>query len=501
VVDARTPVIIGGGQWSNRVDQGEPPVEPVDLVTEALTRAADDSGTPQTRALLGAADAIWIVEMLSWRYPDPGALVAERIGAKPRDTARSPIGGNEPQSLVNQACRAVARGDADVVLIGGAEAWRSRGNPGGKELGWTSDERPEARRTGDEAPLSHPAETALQIYMPTQVYPLFEQAFRHRQGRSVEEHLGVVAELWARFSEIGAANPHAWTREPLTAEQIRTPGDGNRWIGWPYTKVMNSNLAVEQGAGVIVASAEKARTLKVPRDRWVFPLASTEAHDHYAVSNRIDLASSPAIRLAGRKLRDLAGVHPVEADHVDLYSCFPSAVEVAATELGLPLDGSIDLTVTGGLSFAGGPWNNYVSHSLATMVGHLREDPGSIGLVTANGGYLTKHGLGLYSTEPPADGFKWASVQDDVDALPRREVLEPSGAPGAAAPALPAELESWTVLHDRDNRPEKAIATVLLDDGRRAWGVSTEGPVLAELISGAEQIGRKVEVAGGELRL
>jgi acetyl-CoA C-acetyltransferase len=164
-------------------------------------------------------------------------------------------------------------------------------------------------------------------------------------------------------------------------------------------------------------------------------------------------------------------------------------VQVGAAELGLGADR--DLTVTGGLSFAGGPWNNYVSHSMAAMLGVLRDDPGSIGLVTANGGYLTKHALTLYSTEPPpADrSFRWTSVQDEVDALPRREVCErlESGQPG--------EIESWVVGHDRAGRPERAVAAVLLDDGRRAWADSTHADTLAELVSGAEQIGRAVKLS------
>jgi acetyl-CoA C-acetyltransferase len=249
---------------------------------------------------------------------------------------------------------------------------------------------------------------------------------------------------------------------------------------------MNSNNAVEQGAGLVVTSVERAEALGVPRDRWVFPLAGTEAHDHYAVSHRADLRSSPAIRLAGRALFELAGVGVDDVAHVDLYSCFPSAVQVGAAELGLGLDR--DLTVTGGLSFAGGPWNNYVSHSVATMVRVLRADPGTIGLVTANGGYITKHALTLYSTEPPAGGFRWASVQDEVDALPRREVAEQldSGQSG--------EIESWVVGHDRENRPERAVAAVILDDGRRAWADSVQPDTLAELTSGAEQIGRSVKL-------
>jgi acetyl-CoA C-acetyltransferase len=325
--------------------------------------------------------------------------------------------------------------------------------------------------------------------MPTQVYPLFEQALRHAAGRSVDDHLDHVARLWARFSAVAAGNPHAWVQQAMTPSEIRTASPGNRWISWPYTKVMNANNAVEQGAGVIVTSVERATALGVPRDRWVFPLATAEAHDHYAVSHRDELHRSPAIRLAGEALCELAGVGIDDVAHVDVYSCFPSAVQVAAAELGLSEDR--DLTVTGGLSFAGGPWNNYVSHSLATMLGVLRDDPGAVGLVTANGGYLTKHALALYSTEPPSGGFRWASVQDQVDALPRRDLYDPAEPNGGN---VSGRIESWTVAHDRDNHPERAIATVLLDDDRRAWATTTHPDTLAELVSGEEQIGRAVKL-------
>jgi acetyl-CoA C-acetyltransferase len=497
-LDPRTPVLVGTGQWSNRVDRGEPVAEPADLAAGALRRAAEDSGAGE--AILRAADALRIVSLLSARYRNPAALVAERLGpgVDPRDLAVSPVGGNEPQVLVNQACRDIAAGDADVVLVAGAEAWRSLSNARkdgrqGRSL-WTEQDESvaPARRTAPEAELNHPAEVARGVVMPTQVYPLFEQAWRHALGHELEDHMRGVAELWSGFSEVAATNPHAWVQRALTPEQVGTAGPDNRWISWPYTKVMCANNAVDQGAGLILCSAGKAAALGVPRDRWVFPLAGTEAHDTYAVSHRVDLHSSPAIRLAGRRLFREAQVGVDDLAHVDLYSCFPIAVQVGARELGLPLDRQ--LTVTGGLSFAGGPWNDYVSHSIATMAGVLREDAGSVGLVTANGGYITKHALGLYSTEPPAGGFRWADVQDEVDALPRREVC-----PDADGPAV---VESWVVEHDRDGSATRAIAACLLDDGRRAWGTSTAGDVVAELRAGDEQVGRPVKLTpAGELLL
>ena len=492
----RTPVIIGVGQWSNRVDHGEPAVEPIEMMAEALRRAAADSGA-QSDPLPGA-DAVRILSMFSRRYRNTARLVAERIGAHPRDEAISPIGGNEPQALVSQACLDIAAGDADTVLICGAEAWRTRSSTPPDELGWTTedDSVPQARLTAPEVELNHPAEVARHLYMPTQVYPLFEQALRHRAGRSVDDHLVHVGELWAGFAAVAADNPHAWIRDGLSAEQIRTPGPRNRWVAWPYTKVMNANNAVEQSAALIVCSAERATALGVPRDRWVFPQAGTQAHDTYAVSHRPDLASSGAVRVAARELFALAGRGVDDVAHVDLYSCFPSAVQIAADEIGLGLDRP--LTVTGGLSFAGGPWNNYVTHSIATMVGLLRAEPGALGLVTANGGYVTKHALGLYSTEPPADGFRWADVQDEVDTLPTRQLCEAvDDGVGAAV-----TVESWVVVHGREGEPERVLAATLLDDGRRAWASSDDEATVAEMRSGAEQIGRHVKVdAAGLLHL
>ncbi len=444
MVDPRTPVLLGGGQVSRRVDRGEDALEPVDLIVEALRKAAAASGAGD--AALTGADAVHIVSLLSWRYRDPGALVGARVGASPRDTSLSGMGGNSPQTLVNQACLAIQAGDADLVLLGGAEAWRTRMDARRSDatLDWTKqgEDVPVARASTEDVAMSAPGEMARGVMMPIQVYPIFEQAHRVRIGRSIEDHLIAVSELWAGFSEVAAGNPNAWIQRSYTAEEIRTPSPENRMIGSPYTKLMNSNNAVEQGAGVILCSAERADALGVPRDRWVFPYSGSDAHDHYFVSNRDSLAESPAMRLAGRAALELAGVGPDDLAHADVYSCFPSAVQIAATELGLGTDRP--LTVTGGLSFAGGPWNNYVMHSIATMADVLREDAGTVGLVTANGGFITKHAFGVYGTEPPATPFRHAEPQAEVDALPRRELCED--------PEGNVAVEAWTVMHDRDGR-------------------------------------------------
>jgi acetyl-CoA C-acetyltransferase len=476
-LDPRTPVLVGGGQVNQRTDEGDPALEPVDLIVAAAKAAEAESAAS---GVLAAVDSVRIVSLLSWRYRDPGALVAARVGASPRHTLYTGAGGNTPQSLVNGAARDIADGGADVVLIGGAEAWRTRMKFRSTEArpAWTVQDESVApsELVGGDVPLMDPLELSRGVAMPVQVYPMFEQALRAAAGRSIDDHMVRISELWARFSAVAATNPHAWSRDARTAEEIRTPSADNRWIGYPYPKLMCSNNSVEQGAALLLCSVEAAERLGVSRDRWVFPLSGTDAHDTYAVSHRDELHRSPAIRIAGRTALELAGVGIDDVAHIDLYSCFPSAVQIAADELGIPVDDATrPLTVTGGLTFAGGPWNNYVTHSIATMATVLRHDPGSLGLITANGGFITKHAIGLYSTEPPAAGFRWSDVQDEVDQEPTREAVgEWDG---------PVTIESWTVMHDRDGSPESGFAAVLTPDGRRTWASTRDAAAVQVLLT------------------
>ena len=200
---------------------------------------------------------------------------------------------------------------------------------------------------------------------------MFESAIRAAAGTSPDEHLVETAELWSRFSAVAATNPYAWTSTAMTAEAIAAVTPQNRIVGLPYRKVMNANNDVDMAAAIIMCSAAKAASLGIPHDRWVFPHAGTDCHEHAYVSHRWSFTEAPAIRIGGRRALDLAGGGIDDVAIVDLYSCFPSAVRLGATSLGLDL--RAQLTRTGGLSFAGGPWNNYVMHAIATIVAELRE--------------------------------------------------------------------------------------------------------------------------------
>ena len=477
-IDPRTPVLIGYGQVNHRDDTDL--IEPVDLMAVAARRAAEDR-------VLGAVDSIRVVNMFSAHYRDPGALLAERIGAERVDTRYSPVGGNVPQSMVNQACLDILAGRAGMVLLAGGEMWRTRTRlrrVGGK-LAWTQQDAtvPMAPCDGVDVPLAGPAEERIALDRPAYIYPLFEQALRISAGESIAEHRRRIGALWSRFNAVAVDNPHAWIRRPISADEICEPGPDNRMISWPYTKLMNSNNMVDQAAALVLTSVGTATALRVPSQRWVFPQAGSDAHDTYSIAERAELHRSPAIRIAGARALELAGVHDIaEIDDIDLYSCFPSAVQVAASELGLPIeDPARPLTVTGGLTFAGGPWNNYVMHSIATMAERLVAQPGRRGLISANGGYLTKHSFGVYGTEPNPSGFCWQDVQSEVDSHATRPTMVQWQGTGT--------VESWTTPFDRDNHPQQVFLAVSTADGARTLAVShdpgTAEASVAEDIAGA----------------
>ena len=462
-IDPRTPVLIGTGQVLQRAEGLDDARDPVALMVEAITLAASDAGLSS----VPNPDAIRVVSLLSWKYGNPAHFIAEDLGLTPRELGLSAMGGNTPQTLVNTASRQILAGELDLVILTGGETTRTRAryNKAGLTPDWrTADTTPTP--VSEDLTMNMPEELARKIMMPIQIYPLFETALRAQAGRSVADHQVHISELYARFSAVAATNPYAWSKKQYTAEEIRTASDSNRMIGFPYPKLMNSNNDVDMSAALILCSAEKATALGVPRDRWIFPQSGSDAHEHAFISHRNHFYDTPAIELAGRRVLELAGLSINDIDLVDLYSCFPSAVQLGAKSLGLDINSQ--LTRTGGLQFGGGPWNNYVMHAIATVANELRSGVGATGLVWANGGYTTKHAFGVYATTPPKNGFAYDYPQDQIDALPRRSLASPADAAGEMT------IEGYSVMHDREGNPERSIASCILADGRRAWADTTD---------------------------
>jgi acetyl-CoA C-acetyltransferase len=482
MVDPRQPVLVGVGRVIYR--EGESP-EPAELLAEAARRAVTDTGG---QGVLDAIGSVRVLSQMSGRYSDPAALVATHLNIEIAHTMYTHQGGQMTQQLVHRTCDDIAAGKVDVALIIGGEAWRTR-HLLAESSTWESqtDVRP-SEMFGTELDFQAPEEARLGLGI-IESYALVETAVAHRLGRTLEEQRRISSEILSRFTTVAATNPYAASRTVYTAEKIRTPAADNRWLSYPFTKLMVSNERVDQAGALLFCSVEKARALGIPSDRWVFLHGGGEGVERYHLCQRPDLAVSKPIDAAGHAALDFAGIGIDEIAYVDLYSCFPSAVNVAALGLGLGVDR--DLSVIGGLPYSGGPWNAYVVQSLAGMAEVLRADPSSYGLVSANGGTLTKHGIGVWSCRLPESGTRWRSVQDELDAtLTHREVGRDFDGE--------AELETYTVAYHRDGTRRRAWVFALTAEGRRALAIS-EDPALMQTLVEQDVLGHSVKIRNENL--
>lgn len=488
------PIIVGVGQKTWR--EPDPTRTPVDALTEASALALADAGESN---LTGAIDAVAMVRFIADTDPGMGALfprnpgrqIAQRLGISGASFFQGIIGGNTPQYLVNHFARKLADGEHSAVMISGAELLAtvfSALKTGGDISAWPGEPEDEPTTIGQERDGLNDTEKQYSLYEPINTYPLFENSLRHHLGMDADEHQANIAKLCSKMSEVAANNPHAWRREALSPEQVSTVDDRNRYIGYPYTKAMNPVLAVDMAASVIMTTVGKARELGIDPSQWIYLRGGVDVNDSWYVSERPSLHESPAIRLAWKSLSKSCGIDIDGVTDFDIYSCFPSAVQVACNEIGLSPVDPRGVTVTGGLPYLGGPGNNYSLHGIAEMVSKLRSRGKGCGLVTANGLYLTKHSLGLYSTEP-ADS-EWqaldsAAVQQQIDELPTVSLAEdPSG---------PATVETFTVAFNRHG-PKTGIVVARNDKGERILALTrTDADALNQLLD-QDPIGRSGQV-------
>ena len=453
----QTPVLIGAGQFTHRGPAGEAP-SPLRLLRIAAEAAAKDAGL--AAGALAGLDAVAVVgfavdaegalaQLPIPRLTNPPAALARALGAAPRWAPYTQMGGNSSQHLINTLCARIAAGETDFALAVGGEFLGSLMRRLSQNLGFEGYETDEGadppERVGDGRPGTSAQETAHGLHLPVNTYPLFENALRARDHRSLEAHQARMGRLFAPFTQVAANNPYAWFPKARSAEELVAVGPDNRMVSFPYPKYLNAIMQVDQSAGVILASVAKARELGVPEDRWVCLHGCADAADLWYPLERQDYHSSPAMRLTGKRALEMAGIGTGDLSYIDLYSCFPSAVEIGAEELGLSLDDPRGFTVTGGLPYAGGPGNNYSMHAVATLMRLLREKPGAFGLSTGNGWFLTKQSVGIYSTRPFEGEWRRqdpAVIQRQIDALPHPAIAE--------APDGPATIETYTVVHTRD---------------------------------------------------
>ncbi|RBY95723.1 acetyl-CoA acetyltransferase [Blastococcus sp. TF02-8] len=488
----RTPVLAGVGQLrANRERAPEHAREPLDLIVAAIGLAAADSGAP---ALVGAADAVHAIRVASWAYADLAGAVAARIGARPRLSANTALGGHLPARLLDEAAARIVAGDTQVELIVGGEAQASvqalgRAGIDPVEHGWSAE--PGGPPPLDLDDLGTPEMLAAGLFLPTRVYPLFENRLQADLGLTPAANAAWSARLYADYSEVAARHPVAWNPERRTAEEIATVGPGNRMVCEPYPLAVNAMPQVDQAVAVVVTSLAAARAAGVPEDRIVHVWGGAGADDVDPL-RRTELGRSEALARTLDRTLDLASCTVADLDLVDVYSCFPVVPKLA----GLHLRTEAVLTVAGGHSSFGGPLNTYSLHAVATAAHRLRGTDG-IGLIHANGGFLTKQHAVLLSGRPHPEGFVGRPEPEHVqhpDAPPLRPAAESGG--------LALTVEAATVEHGRGGGPEQAFVIGRSAAGERVAAATAPGDAAtaaalssASLPAGATtQVGRPVRL-------
>lgn len=495
-IDPRTPVLVGVGQASERADSEDyRGLSAVELAAEAARRALADCAAAEPGRLAAEIDTVAGIRQFEISVPGAHAplgrsdnyprSVANRIGARPARAILEVAGGQGPQHLVTELAGTIAAGGAEVALAFGSEAISTA-----RKLAGTEDKPDFSESVGGQLDdrgfgltgLVNRQMIAHGLTEPTLQYAICENARRARLKQSREEYAAGMGELFAPFTRIAAANPHAAAPTERDATELATPTDRNRLIAEPYPRYLVARDQVNQGAAVLLMSTGAADRLGVPEDRRAYLHGHSDLRERRLLE-RTDLSASPASVLAVRRALDMAGVGMDELAWLDLYSCFPIAVANIADEFGLSADDPRGLTVTGGLPFFGGAGNNYSMHAIAETVWRVRAEPGRFGLVGANGGVLSKYSVGVYASTPAP----WRTPEDDG---PQAEI---DGWPAVVRADHPdgwATVETYTVKYRGDRRTGIVVGR-LEADGRRFLATTEDTDTLALLIEG-DPIGTRV---------
>ena len=481
-----TPILVGCAARSRREGDPAAAAEPISLMIEALALAEKDAGAP----ILHLAEQISVPRGF-WSYSDPGRLLARAFGADRAATVLADIGILQ-QSLFSRACQSLAAGECEVAVIAGGEA-RHRVRQAAKmgvEASETVQNDAEPNLTlRPDAVFGPDLEAQRGLMMPVAGYALMENALRAERGCSIARHQSELAQLAVAMSEVAADNPLAWQRQAITEQQLLPDAPGNRLLAWPYTRLLTSQWNVDQASAFILCTVDRARKLGIDPECWIYPLSAAESNRMAALSLRPVLSRCAGAGLCWQHALELAELDASQVELLDIYSCFPAAVQIQAREMGLELPLTLPITVTGGMTFAGGPLNNYMLQSTARMVQLLRTGTASTGAVSCVSGLLHKQAIALWGRNPPARPFRVAEVGEMA-------ARESGPLKILAADALGnARVVSYTVTADAGKAPA-AVALCDLPDGRRTIAQSDAAGIMAMMMT-EECVGIDVELQAG----
>ena len=435
----QTPVIISVGQFTNHGDKTDDFLSPADLATIAVNQCLKAVGNKSLSIIDSISVCRLFTESSPFLKPPFGCSnnlprsITNRVGINPKYALYAAAGGDSPQRLVNTECERIFKGEITAALVVGVEATRTTKLAAkiGLDLDWNEVQEGDLVDEGIGEIGANGYERAHGIGVPIQTYSLFEHALRTVYGETPAEYQLRMAELFAPFSTVAANNPFAQFQTARTVDELKTVEGKNYSVTDIYPKYLVAQDAVDQAGAVLIVTESIAEDLGVPDENRIYLHGYGYLTDT-PITERPEIHKSRAIKMAGERALSSAGLTIEEIDFFDIYSCFPSAVLCAQEALGLERIEPARLTLTGGLPFFGGAGNSYSIHAIIEMVKILRQHPDSFGLVQANGGYLSKEAVGIYSVKRPEN---WQPVdssdlQRTIDDARKPGVIKEMNGPG-----------------------------------------------------------------------
>jgi acetyl-CoA C-acetyltransferase/acetyl-CoA acyltransferase len=331
-----------------------------DLFAEAGLAALDDSGVDpdDVEALFYGNFMGELAEHQGHQAP----LMAEAVGldvpATRYESACASSG-----AAVRDAVVRVRNGEADVVMVGGAERMTNIGTAGATDaLAIAADDLWEVR-----AGMTFPG-----------AYALMARSYFEQYGGSRED----LAEIAVKNHEHALANEHAQIRNEITVEDAMDAP----LLAAPLH--LYDSCPITDGASALVITSE-AYAAENDLDAPVAITGTGQGGDNLALQDRAYYARSPATENAGEEAFADAGISPGDVDFAEVHDCFTIAEVLALEGLGLyehgegidaaargetTRHGELPVNLSGGLKAKGHPVGATGAAQIASIVRNFGDD-------------------------------------------------------------------------------------------------------------------------------
>ncbi len=377
------------------------PLNVIELMCEATQRAAEDAGNDN---ILSVVDQI-IVPQGTWNISNPGELVAQNLDIYAQAITYNI--GILQSSLIKRAIEDVSASRSRCTLIIGGEAKNYERNAS-ESLNIIPT--PLDIRKKEPAEFIQPSELPISRYeiemglirAPDQ-YALIENSYANAHKLTQKSHEALINKEWQEMARIADLVPSSWVHD--ADKRLKDNGWG-RPIATPYKLNHVTQWNVNQASAILITTAEIAKTYAKSSDRSIFPDVLIESNAVTPVTERSILHYCNGLHQINSEFFRLTGKKISESQFHELYSCFPIAVRLQreAYELGRNPG-----TITGGMTFAGGPYNNFTLQGLSQLTRQVRETQ-TTGVITSISGMLTKQGLISLSAQQPSSGILLSDI-------------------------------------------------------------------------------------------